>query len=315
MSVTNKMDQVDMVIKSSLSSDVVLINQLSQYIIGSGGKRLRPRLVLLSAGVCGYQEDNDSKAAAIIEFIHTATLLHDDVVDDSDLRRGKETANAVFGNEAAVLTGDFLYSRSFQMMVDIKNLEVMSVLANTTNVIAEGEVMQLMNIQELELTENEYFEIIYRKTAALFETALDLGAILGSQPDSVRTSLKNYGRHLGNSFQMMDDILDYKSNSETIGKNIGDDLAEGKMTLPLIHARLKANAEQKSCIDDAILNSGVARLSEVQEILAKTKSIEYTISVAEKESDLAVASLANIADSIYKDDLINIAKTAIKRTT
>jgi len=249
------MQCVDDLIRRRLSSDVVLINQLSSYIIGSGGKRVRPQLVLLAASASGLSSDpaNPHSAhpvtvAAIIEFIHTATLLHDDVVDASELRRGKDTANSVWGNEAAVLVGDFLYSRAFEMMVDVQSMEVMSILASTTNRIAEGEVMQLLNINEPGITEAQYVEVIEAKTARLFQAATELGAVLAGQPDNVRQGLADFGMHLGTAFQIVDDVLDYTSDSSTMGKNIGDDLAEGKTTLPLIYAMRDGTEEQSTMI-------------------------------------------------------------------
>ena len=234
--VASDMEAVDRLINARLQSDVALINQLSHYIIGSGGKRLRPQLVLLAARACRYEGDDHVLMAAIIEFIHTATLLHDDVVDASDLRRGRDTANAVWGNEAAVLVGDFLYSRSFEMMVEVQSLEIMDILARTTNRIAEGEVMQLLNVREPGITEAQYIEVIEAKTARLFEAAAELGAVLAGESSVVRRALADYGRHLGVAFQIADDVLDYRSDSSAMGKNVGDDLAEGKTTLPLIHA-------------------------------------------------------------------------------
>ena len=237
--------RVNQVISDNLASDVVLINQLSQHIILSGGKRLRPMLVILAARACHYQGDKDALLAAIIEFIHTATLLHDDVVDDSDMRRGQQTASTIWGNEAAVLVGDYLYSRAFQMMVRAESMAIMDLLANTTNIIAQGEVLQLLNIRDANTNETKYHEVIYAKTACLFEAAAQIGAILGDVDNEQELALKAYGKHLGIAFQLVDDALDYSAQSDELGKNVGDDLAEGKPTLPLIRALETGSPEQR----------------------------------------------------------------------
>ena len=305
--------QVDAMIKQSLKSDIALINQLSAYIINSGGKRLRPKLVLLAAMLCGYQGNEHIKLATIIEFIHTATLLHDDVVDESSLRRGQETANNIFGNQAAVLTGDFLYSRSFQLMAEINNLEIMQIMADTTNVIAEGEVMQLMNIQEINISQEDYFAIIYRKTAKLFETACLLGAVISEQEQDVRNSLQKFGMHLGNAFQIVDDIMDYQADSKVMGKNIGDDLAEGKVTLPLIIALNHANSKQKKILSCAVLEDTKPNIKQILNIFDQTKAIAYSVSKAREQVQLAINSIQNINLSTYKKDLIKIAKDSLYR--
>ena len=318
--VDQQMHSVDALIRLRLASEVVLINQLSAYIIGSGGKRLRPQLVLLSAGACGLDgsvKSDDCQhpvtVAAIIEFIHTATLLHDDVVDASDLRRGKDTANAVWGNEAAVLVGDFLYSRSFEMMVEVQSLEVMSILASTTNRIAEGEVMQLMNVREPGVTEQQYIAVIEAKTARLFEAATELGAVLAGESARVRRALAAYGMHLGTAFQIADDVLDYRSNSNTIGKNVGDDLAEGKTTLPLIYAMRDGTQAQADMIAQAIRNGGLDRLSDVLDVIEKTDSLDKSMSRASESATSAVAALSELPPSRYRDALERIATYSIER--
>lgn len=305
---------VDQTIIDRLSSDVVLINQLGKYIVNSGGKRLRPLLALLAARACDYQGMDHIQVAAIIEFIHTATLLHDDVVDASDLRRGRETANAIWGNEASVLVGDFLYSRAFQMMVEIGQMRVMGVLAETTNIIAEGEVMQLMNCNEPDTSETQYIEVIQSKTAKLFEAATRLGAILAGQDDATETTVARYGMHLGTSFQLIDDALDYSSTSSDIGKNIGDDLAEGKPTLPLIHAMAKANTPDRELISGAIRTGGLENIEEVLRIIESTQSIAYTRQLARDEADNAISCLDGLRETPYKEAMIELAHFAVERT-
>jgi len=315
------MQRVDALIRRRLSSDVVLINQLSSYIIGSGGKRVRPQLVLLAASASGLSSDpaNPHSAhpvtvAAIIEFIHTATLLHDDVVDASELRRGKDTANSVWGNEAAVLVGDFLYSRAFEMMVDVQSMEVMSILASTTNRIAEGEVMQLLNINEPDITEAQYVEVIEAKTARLFQAATELGAVLAGQPDNVRQGLADFGMHLGTAFQIVDDVLDYTSDSSTMGKNIGDDLAEGKTTLPLIYAMRDGTEEQSTMIADAIRSGGLERLQAVLEVIESTDALDLSMQRACESAEAAVSALTVLPPSDYRDALVRIARYSVERT-
>ena len=308
------MQAIDQVIHQRLSSDVVLVNQLSNYIVNSGGKRLRPLITMLSAKFFGYQGENHYLMAAIIEFIHTATLLHDDVVDESDLRRGNETANALFGNAASVLVGDFLYSRAFEMMVDMDDMRVMKILATTTNVIAEGEVMQLMNVHDAETTEEKYLEVIYCKTARLFEAATQLGAILCNCSEVEERAMADYGRYLGTAFQLIDDVMDYSSDSETMGKNVGDDLAEGKPTLPLIYAIQKGSTEQVSLIKTAIKKGGYDHIDEVQAIIQQTGALEYAEDMAKKQAQLAINSLSNLPDSEYKTDLENIARLSVHRS-
>ncbi len=308
------MQAVDQVIRQRLSSDVALVNQLSHYIINSGGKRLRPLLVLLSAKSFAYSGDKHHLLAAIIEFIHTATLLHDDVVDESELRRGNETANALFGNAASVLVGDFLYSRAFEMMVDVDDMRVMQILARTTNVIAEGEVMQLMNVHDAATTEEKYLEVIYCKTAKLFEAATQLGAILCQRNEEEVQAMAAYGRYLGTAFQLIDDVMDYSSNSEEMGKNVGDDLAEGKPTLPLIYAMQQGTTEQAAVIKSAIEKGGYDKIDEVQAIIQQTGSLEYSEKMAQKQAQLAIDELAHLPDSESKTMLENIARLSVYRS-
>lgn len=307
------MQAVDRVIHQRLSSDVALINQLSHYIVNSGGKRLRPLLALLSAKSFSYQGDTHYLLAAIIEFIHTATLLHDDVVDESDLRRGNETANALFGNAASVLVGDFLYSRAFEMMVEVDDMRVMQILATTTNVIAEGEVMQLMNVHDANTTEQKYLEVIYCKTARLFEAATQLGAILCDRDEKEVRAMAAYGRYLGTAFQLIDDVMDYSSNSEQMGKNVGDDLAEGKPTLPLIYAIQQGTPEQAEIIKSAIEQGGYDKIDQVQAIIQQTGALGYTEKMAQQQAELAIAELAYLPDSESKTILRNIARLSVHR--
>lgn len=306
-------DAVDKCIQQRLQSDIVLINELSRYIINSGGKRLRPVLALLAAKACGYEGREHIQSAAIIEFIHTATLLHDDVVDASELRRGKETANALFGNEASVLVGDFLYSRAFEMMVEIQNMRIMGIFANTTNVIAEGEVMQLLNIHNTDISEEEYLRVILSKTAKLFEAATLIGAILAKQNAKVESAMAAYGMHLGTAFQLVDDVLDYTSDADTLGKNIGDDLAEGKPTLPLIYAIKHASNEATEKIKQAIIEGEKENAAGIIQIVKDCGAIEYTMQVAKKEADKARQSIDGLSDSDYKFALQNLAQFSIER--
>lgn len=311
------MRRVDELIRHRLASEVVLINQLSHYIIGSGGKRLRPQMVLLAAGACGLDPDKESApvtVAAIIEFIHTATLLHDDVVDASELRRGRDTANAVWGNEAAVLVGDFLYSRSFEMMVEVQNLEVMGILASTTNRIAEGEVMQLLNVREPGVDEEQYIQVIEAKTARLFQAATELGAVLAGESAEIRAALASYGMHLGTAFQIADDVLDYRSDSETMGKNIGDDLAEGKTTLPLIYAMRDGTAAQAQIVADSIREGGLEGLPEVLGIIHQTDALDKCMARAGESSSRAVEALGALPASQYRDALEQIARYSVERS-
>ena len=312
--VAQDMLAVDALIQKRLASDVVLVNQLSQYIINSGGKRLRPLLTLMASRAYGYEGEHHFTLAAIIEFIHTATLLHDDVVDESELRRGRETANAMFGNAASVLVGDFLYSRAFEMMIDVESMKVMQILAETTNVIAEGEVMQLMNCHDADTTEQRYLDVIHAKTAKLFEAATRLGAILCARSVEEEESMASYGMHLGTAFQLIDDVLDYSSSSEEMGKNVGDDLAEGKPTLPLIFAMRNGNAEQSSIVRKAIEEGGIEYIDEVMAAINATGAIEYTEQTARKEAELAIQCIEHLPESAYKAALQDLARFSIDRS-
>jgi len=307
------MAAVDQVIRSRLRSDVVLVNQVGEYIISSGGKRLRPALVILSAQAFGYQGSQHYDLAAVVEFIHTATLLHDDVVDESALRRGRETANAMFGNAASVLVGDFLYSRAFQMMVEANDMRVMQTLADATNVIAEGEVLQLLNCNNADVDAANYLDVIHRKTAKLFEAAMRLGAILSKQDATNEAAAARYGMHLGTAFQLVDDVLDYSGDALEIGKNLGDDLAEGKPTLPLIYAMQHGTTEQTALIRAAIEQGDINRFAEVLQIVQQTGALDYTRQQAQREADLARAELINIPDSQYKRSLLELAELAASR--
>jgi octaprenyl-diphosphate synthase len=312
--VETDLKSVDQAIVRRLASDVVLVNQISQYIIGGGGKRLRPLSVVLAARACGYQGDKHHSAAAIIEFIHTSTLLHDDVVDGSSLRRGRDTANHVFGNQASVLVGDYLYSRSFQMMVELDDMRIQAVMADATNTIAEGEVLQLMNAHDPETTEQRYLEVIYRKTAKLFEAGAQIAAILSGSPPALEQAMVEYGRRLGTAFQLVDDVLDYKASAEELGKNLGDDLAEGKPTLPLIFALSKASAVDAATLRSAIENGGLDDLERITRLIEASGGIEYTARMAQEEKDRAIAALATVPASPYRDALAALAEFAVART-
>lgn len=309
------MASVNALIQQQVTSDVALINQLGFYIINSGGKRLRPLITVLAARAAGIDNAGHHTLAAIIEFIHTSTLLHDDVVDESTLRRGRETANAVFGNQASVLVGDFLYSRSFQMMVSLNDMRVMEVLSDATNRIAQGEVQQLMNVNDPDTTEESYFDVIYGKTARLFEAATQLSAVLAGQDTVVEIALQDYGRYLGTAFQLADDILDYAADSEEMGKNAGDDLAEGKPTLPLLYAMWHTDEDNASLIRSAIENAdGLPHLAKIQQIMTDTKALEYTQAKADEAAKHAIDALAPVPDSDYKSALIALANIAANRS-
>ncbi len=304
---------VNQLIQAQLASDVVLINQLAGYLIHAGGKRLRPLITLLAARAAGYQGDAHITAATIVEFIHSATLLHDDVVDHSELRRGQQTANAIWGNEASVLVGDFLYTRSFQLMVSLNDLQIMSVLADATNRIAEGEVLQLLNCNDPETTEQRYLDVIYAKTAKLFEAA---GCIAGVLAGQYAYELAEYGKFLGTAFQLVDDVLDYSSDSATLGKNIGDDLAEGKPTLPLIHAMQNGTLENKALIQNLItLGGGEDQLTTVLLAMQATDSLRYTADIAREQVQLAITALHHLPESAYKKALVDLAHFAIERVS
>src|SRR5690554_797074 len=308
------MDAVNTIITAQLDSDVALINQLGFYIINSGGKRLRPQLAVLAARALGYRGDKHHLLAAIVEFIHTATLLHDDVVDESLTRRGRDTANALFGNEASVLVGDFLYICAFQLMVKTESMRVLEVLADATNIIAEGEVLQLMNCNDPTTTEASYFQVIYSKTAKLFEAATQLAAVLAGESAEVEQAAADYGRYLGNAFQLVDDLLDYTSDAETMGKDAGDDLAEGKPTLPLLYAMWNTDADNAELIRSAIEEGGRRdALEPILAIMKDTKALEYTRNKALEQRDLAIEALAAFPDNEYKEALKALAHLAVER--
>ncbi|MEJ2213916.1 MAG: octaprenyl diphosphate synthase [Gammaproteobacteria bacterium] len=311
--VEDDMQAVNALILNRLESDVVLINQIGHYIINSGGKRLRPMLVLLAARALGYEGQRHIDLAAIIEFIHTATLLHDDVVDESDMRRSNETANAVWGNAASVLVGDFLYSRSFEMMVDVNLMPVMEILSHATNRIAEGEVLQLLNCNDPDVTEQSYREVILRKTAVLFEAGTRLGAIISESETAIEKAMAEFGLHLGIAFQMIDDALDYGSSDVDIGKNIGDDLAEGKPTLPIIRAMQQCQGEDRDLLRKIIEKGGTEDTELVLKVIQSTDAIDYTFKLAELEADKAIEALNTVPASSYKDSLIALANYAVKR--
>ncbi len=304
---------VDQLIIDELHSDVILINEIGRYIVGNGGKRLRPMLLLLSAKALGNASQNHLILAAVVEFIHTATLLHDDVVDESDLRRGKESANAVWGNAASVLVGDYLYSSAFEMMVRTDNMRVMGLLSKTTTAIAEGEVLQLLNCNNPETTEEKYLEVIARKTAILFSAATQLAAIISGSSIEIEIALANYGQHLGIAFQLIDDALDYKASTEELGKNLGDDLAEGKPTLPLIYAIQNGSPEEAEIIISAIKTGNRDVFNDVYNVVKRTKAIDYTENRADEEAQKAIDSLSILPESNYKNALILLAKFAVQR--
>ncbi len=307
------MAEVDRVIRARLHSEVALVRQVSEYIINSGGKRLRPALVVLAANALGYKGGQHHEMAAVVEFIHTATLLHDDVVDASDLRRGRDTANALFGNATSVLVGDFLYSRAFQMMVSAKSMRVMEVLSDATNIIAEGEVLQLMNCNDPDIDEAAYLRVIRYKTAQLFEAAGRLGAIVQAAPREIEDALGNYGMHLGTAFQIIDDVLDYSGETDLIGKNVGDDLAEGKPTLPLIFAMKHGTAEEAEIIRNAIQNGDSSNFQRILGIVKQTGALDHARSQAKAESELAQAAISALPGSQYKDALLELSAFAVTR--
>jgi octaprenyl-diphosphate synthase len=311
------MQHVDQVIRARLGSDVALVRQVAEYIVAGGGKRLRPALVLLSAGAAGYPGvaggERHYEMAAVVEFIHTATLLHDDVVDASDLRRGRKTANAEFGNAASVLVGDFLYSRAFQMMLGADSMRVMQVLADATNKIAEGEVLQLMYCHDPQVDEGGYLEVIRRKTAKLFEAAARLGAVLGAAPAPLEEGLAEYGMRFGTAFQLIDDVLDYSGDAATIGKSLGDDLAEGKPTLPLIRAMASGSPAQAAVVRRAIVDGGRDDFAQVLEAVRATGALEYAREVAVREAEAARHALQGLPASNYKDSLLELASFSVVR--
>ena len=307
------MQAVDTVIRQSLHSEVSLINTIGEHIINGGGKRLRPALVLISSGLFGKIQTPHYELAAIVEFIHTATLLHDDVVDESAMRRGKSTANHLFGNAASVLVGDFLYSRAFQMMVKLQNMRVMKILSEATNIISEGEVLQLMNIHNPDVSEQEYLKVIHFKTAKLFEAATRLGAVISNASQQDENALAQYGMRLGTAFQLIDDVLDLSGDSGKIGKNLGDDLAEGKPTLPLLIAMHRGNATESATIRKAIQQGGLDELPAVVAAVKATDALNYVRKVAENEARLGCEAIAHLPASIYKQALIDLAEFAVKR--
>ena len=312
--IAEDMETLNSYIQQRLHSEVVLINQVSGHIINSGGKRLRPIIHLLSAKALGYNASQHIDLAAIIEFIHTATLLHDDVVDNSDLRRGEDTANALWGNAASVLVGDFLYSRAFEMMVEIDRMQIMAILSKATNTIAEGEVLQLLNCHDPDTTEERYLEVIHNKTAKLFESASELGAVICDRPADEQTAMAKYGMHLGCAFQLIDDVLDYTATAEEMGKNLGDDLAEGKPTLPLIYAMQNGTEEEANMIRNAIENGGLEQIEQIHQTILSNGAIDYTSECAKKESLQAIEALTFLPDSNYKQALIFLANFAVDRS-
>ena len=311
--IKSDLEKTDQVLTDRLSSDVALINQMSSYIIGAGGKRLRPLLLLLCARATGYQGHHHHLMAVVIELIHTATLLHDDIVDESSKRRGQDTANEVWGNAPSVLVGDFLYSRSFEMMVEPNSMEIMKILSKTTNEIAQGEVQQLLNCQNADLTEKEYYQVIKRKTACLFQAAAQIGAILSGVDKTLQQALSDYGLHLGNAFQIIDDVLDYESDAKTLGKEVGDDLNEGKTTMPMIYAIANTDGDKKHLLKEAINNADSSQIEEILDILNSVNAFEYTRQKAKDESDYAKAALQTLPDSEYKEALLLLSELSLKR--
>jgi octaprenyl-diphosphate synthase len=313
--VRHDLASVDEVIRSRLKSSVPLIDRVAEHIISGGGKRLRPLLVVLAGRACGHSGHAHVEAAAFIEFVHTATLLHDDVVDGSSMRRGRDTANEVFGNQASVLVGDFVYSRAFQMMASLDSQRVMEIMADATNVIAEGEVLQLMNAHDPETTEQRYLDVIYRKTARLFEAGAEVAAVLADSPLETQRSLARYGRHLGTAYQLVDDVLDFRSNPAERGKNLGDDLAEGKPTLPLIHALRSASGSDGTLIRTAIEPGGLTQLEPIISAIESSGGLDYAAELARRESDAALAALAVLPDTSYRRGLEALARFAVEHTT
>lgn len=308
------MHAVDAVIRRSLHSEVALVNQVADYIINSGGKRLRPALVLLSAGLFGRITTHHHELAAVVEFIHTATLLHDDVVDESALRRGQPTANTLFGNAASVLVGDFVYSRAFQMMVSVHNMRVMEVLAEATNLIAEGEVLQLLNCHDADISDEAYLKVIHYKTAKLFEAATRLGAIVCNASAQDEDALARYGMHLGTAFQLIDDVLDLSGDSGAIGKNLGDDLAEGKPTLPLLYAMRNGDERQRAIIRHAIEQGGLDELPAVMQAVQQTGALQHVRALAQQEAALGCTAIAHLPRSVHHDALTGLAEFAVNRS-
>jgi len=314
-SVADDFSRVNDLIIDRLSSHVPMVEKIAQYIIESGGKRLRPLLVLLSARALGYEREDHLKLAAVIEFLHTATLLHDDVVDTSDLRRGRSTANARWGNAPSVLVGDFLYARAFEMMVELGSLDIMRVLSHATAVIAEGEVQQLMNVRNPDLSEADYMEVIHNKTAMLFEAASHTGALLTDSDEAQTDALRRYGKHLGLAFQLVDDVLDYRGDAETMGKNVGDDLAEGKATLPLLYVIQNGEAADRDLVRQAIRKGGLDQLEEIIAVVDRSGALEYTMSKAREQADLATEALESLPDSAQLHTLRKLTELALSRAS
>ena len=311
--ISSDMDAVNRVIRQQLHSDVPLVSQIAEYIISAGGKRIRPVLVLLVANAYGYSGTHHHALAAVVEFIHTATLLHDDVVDESSLRRGRETANALFGNAASVLVGDFVYSRAFQMMVNVGDMRVMQILADATNVIAEGEVLQLLNMHDPDVNEARYLQVIRSKTAKLFEAAAQLGALIAGAPEAEVEAAAEYGRSLGTAFQLVDDVLDYSGNASDIGKNVGDDLREGKPTLPLIYLMENGTPEQCMLVRSCIENGDETHFDEILAAITSSGALDYTMQEASKAAQRATDALSGMPDSQFKASLLNLSRFAVDR--
>lgn len=312
-SIAADMEAVNATIRRQLHSEVPLVNQIAEYIISAGGKRIRPVLVLLMANAYSYRGSHHHDLAAVVEFIHTATLLHDDVVDESSMRRGRQTANALFGNAASVLVGDFLYSRAFQMMVSVGDMRVMQILADATNVIAEGEVLQLLNMHDPDVTEERYLQVIRSKTAKLFEAAAQLGALVAGASDDEIEAAAEYGRSLGTAFQLIDDVLDYSGNTSDIGKNVGDDLREGKPTLPLIYLMQHGSPEQQQLVRACIENGDEQHFDEILAAITSSGALDYTRNEANKASQLAAQSVFALPDSQFKDSLLQLCAFAVDR--
>ena len=313
--VQSDFEAVNDLILKQLYTKVPLVDQVAKYIVSSGGKRLRPLVSLLSARACGYEGDKHINVAAVVEFLHTSTLLHDDVVDESHLRRGRATVNAVWGNAPSVLVGDFLISRSFQMIVAVQNMRIMEILSDATNVIAEGEVLQLVNCNDPDTSEASYMEVIHHKTAKMFEAAAQSGAVLAKQPAEIEQALASYAIHLGSAFQIIDDLLDYSGDAQEMGKNVGDDLAEGKPTLPLIYAIKEAPEAESAIVREAIKTGGIDKLEEITQIVKNVGALEYTKNMAIKESEKAIEALSVVPDNIYKESMIHLAKLSVDRTS